>query len=74
MLELERRREEFEQKMENDRKAFEMKLDKINKQERKRTNTIMIFLAIAALIFAAMEVYAALASINSNSWLFDWLR
>jgi len=63
MLDLERRREEFE-----------LKLEEINRQERKRTNRVMILLAIAAVVFAAMQVYAALASINPEHWLFNWLR
>ncbi len=63
MFELERRREEFD-----------LKLDEFNRQERKRTDKIMIFLAVAAIIFAAMQVYAALASINPEHWLFNWLR
>ena len=63
MLELEQRREDFE-----------LKLEEINRQERKRTNGIMIGLTIALIIFAAMQVYAALASINPEHWLFNWLR
>ena len=74
MLVMEQRREEFEKKMEQDRKDFELRLEKINRQERKRTNGIIIGLAIAAIIFAAMQVYAALASINPEHWLFKWLR
>jgi len=67
--------EEFKmQQLENERREFELKLEEINRQERKRTNRIMIWLTIAAIIFAAMQVYAALAAINPNSWLFNWLR
>ena len=62
------------QQLENERREFELKLEEINRQERKRTNRIMIWLTIAAIIFAAMQVYAALAAINPNSWLFNWLR
>ncbi len=62
------------QQLEQDRKKFELKLEEINRQERRRTNRIMIGLAIAAIIFAAMQVYAALASINPEHWLFNWLR
>ena len=43
--------------MEQRREEFELKLEDINRPERKRTNRIMIWLTIAAIIFAAMEVY-----------------
>ena len=62
------------QQLEQDRRKFELKLEEINRQERKRTNRIMVWLAIAAVIFAAMEVYVALALINPEHWLFNWLR
>jgi hypothetical protein len=74
MLELEQRRQEFEQRMEKERKEFELILDNRNREERKRTDRVMIWLTIALIIFAAMQVYAALATINPNNWLFDWLR
>jgi hypothetical protein len=74
MLAMEERREKFEQQMEKDRKEFELRLDETSRQERKRTNIIMICLAVAAIIFAALQVYAALASINPDHWLFRWLR
>ena len=85
MLELERRREEFEQRMErdrkdfeqrmeNDRKGFELKLDEGNKQERKRTNRIMIWLTIAAIIFALAEVAAGIMGITSESWILNFFR
>ena len=74
MLAMEKRREEFEQRMEQERRDFELKLEEINRHERRRTNYIMIFLGIAALIFAAMEVYTTLGSINPEHWLFDWFR
>ena len=53
---------------------FEDFKEELNRQERKRTNGIMIGLTIALIIFAAMQVYAALASINPEHWLFNWLR
>jgi hypothetical protein len=62
------------QQLEQARRIFELKLEKQNREERKRTNRIMICLAVAAIIFAALQVYAALATINPNSWLFNWLR
>ncbi len=74
MLELEQRRQEFEQRLERERTEFESKLDERNREERKRTDKIMIGLTVAAIVFAAMEVYAAMATINPDSWLFKWLR
>lgn len=67
--------EEFKmQQLEKERREFELKLEEINRQERKRTDRVMIWLTIAAVLFAALQVYAALATINPNSWLFNWLR
>ena len=60
--------------LEDERKEFELKLEELNRQERKRTNYTMIGLAVAAVIFVALQVYAALASINPEHWLFNWLR
>lgn len=40
------------QQLEQDRRKFELNLEELNRQERKRTNCIMIWLAIAAMIFA----------------------
>ena len=74
MLAMEQRREDFEQRMEKERTEFELKLDEANKQERKRTNRIMIGLAVAAIIFAALQFYTAWASINPDHWLFRWLH
>ena len=74
MLAMEKRREDFEQRVEKERKEFELKLDEANRQERKRTNIIIICLAVAAIIFAALQFYAALASINPDHWLFRWFR
>jgi len=72
MLELEQRREEFEKHMEENRKEFEFKLQKRNEQERKRTDKVMIGLAIAATILALAEVFAALAALTPDSMLFQW--
>ncbi len=60
--------------LEQQRKEFELKLHELSEKQRKRTDKIMIGLTIAALIFAAAEVYAALASINPDHWLFGWFR
>ncbi len=73
MLAMEKRREEFEQHMEQERRDWEFKLEQLSKEERKRTNKTMKFLAIGAIIFAAAEVYATIASINPDHWLFRWL-
>ena len=74
MLELEQRREQFEQQMEKDRRAFELKLEELNREERKRTNKVMIWLAIAAIVFAAAEVVAALLGLTNDSWILHFFR
>ncbi len=63
MMELERRREEVE-----------LKFEELNRQERKHSNRVMVWLTIAMILFAAMQVYAALALMNPEHWLFNWLR
>ena len=73
-LAMDNKREEFEQHMEQERRDFELSLEELNRQERRRTNKVMIGLTIALIIFAALQVYAALASINPEHWLFRWLR
>jgi len=60
MLALDKKRETFEQQMEKDRKEFELKLYELGEQARKRDKKIFVILAIAAVIFAALEVLAAL--------------
>jgi len=74
MLELEQRREEFEQRIEKERKEFELRLDELNRKERKRTDKVMKWLAIAAIIFAVAEVVAALLGITSDSWILRFFR
>jgi len=74
ILAMEKRREDFEQRMEKERKEFELKLDENNRKERQRTNRVIIWLAVAAIIFAALQFYTALASINPDHWLFGWLQ
>ena len=73
-LAMTKQREDFELRMEGERREFELRSENDNRRERKRTNRIMVWLAVAAIIFAAAEVYAALSAINPNHWLFDWLR
>ncbi|MFC2025409.1 hypothetical protein ACFLTG_03255 [Chloroflexota bacterium] len=53
---------------------FEDFKEELNRKERKRTNFIMIGLTIALIVFAVLQLYAVLASINPESWLFEWLR
>ncbi len=67
MLELEQRREDFEQRMEKERKEFELKLDEANRQERKRTDRIMFWLTIALIVFAVAQVVAAILGITTDS-------
>ena len=62
------------EQLEQNRRDFELKLEELNRQERKRTNRIMIWLTVAAVIFAVAEVYATLGSINPDHWLFGWIR
>ncbi len=85
MLQTENSRKEFEQTMESKRQEFELRLEELNKEERKRTNTIMIWLAIAAIMFAFAEVMAAfvgiaaaiiggILGITPDSWILEWFR
>ena len=74
MLAMEERRKKFEQKMESDRKAFELKLDESNKEERKRTDRVMKWIAVAAIIFALAEVAAGLMGITDDSWVLSLFR
>ena len=74
MLAMEKRREEFEQRMEQERKDFDLRLEELNKEERKRSNRVMKWLAIAAIIFAFAEVAAALLGITSDSWVLNLFR
>ena len=83
MLELERRREEFEHnmeerrkefelRMENDSKSFELKLDERNRVEQNRTNTIMFRLTWVGVALAFAQVLTA----TSDSWigqLVNWI-
>ena len=74
MFAMEQGRKEFEQQMEQERKNFELKLEELNKEERRRTNRVMIWLAIAAIIFAFAEVIAALLGITNDSWVLRFFR
>jgi uncharacterized membrane protein len=74
MLAMEERREKFEKQMEQDGKDFELRLEEINKLERKLTDMVMISLAVAGIIFALAEIFAALAALTPDSILFQWFR
>jgi len=70
MLQLEQQRQEFEQKMEKDRRGFELKLEEINEHERKRTDNIMIGLAIVGVILALAQIFTA----TPDSIIFRWFN
>lgn len=74
MLAMEERREKFEQRMEQEKKDFELKLEELKKQERKQTNRVIIWLAVAGVIFALAQVFVALAALTSDSILFQWFH
>ena len=62
--------EELEQR----RRKFEFELFNMNKKITDNSNRVMIWLAVCAIIFAAAEVFFAVAVINPDHWLFGWLR
>ncbi len=74
MLAMEKRQQDFEIQMEKERRGFEVRLQELNERDRKRTNRVMIGLAVAAVFFAIAQVIVALAAINPEHWLFQWLR
>lgn len=75
MLELERRREEFEQRMEQDRRNFEFRLEELAKEERKRSDRIMRWLTIALIVFAIAQVIeVVLVAIPPDSWVWNLFR
>ncbi len=74
MQQLEQDRREFEQRMEKERKEFELKLDERNREERRRTDKIMVWLTIAAIIFALAEVAAGIMGITDDSWILRFFR
>ena len=59
MLAREKRREEFEQRMEKDRKDFELKLFEMNKKLAKDSHRVMVLLTVALIIFAIAQVAVA---------------
>lgn len=69
MLELEQRRENFEQRMEAERRGFEWSLAaQAEKAERKRYK-VVIWVALAAFIFAVLQVAAAILALGEDSWI-----
>jgi hypothetical protein len=88
MLQLEQRRQEFEERMEKDRRDFESKLDELNREERRRTDNVMKWLAFAgivfsvvqamvalfAIVFAVVQVVLALLGISADSWILGFFR
>jgi hypothetical protein len=67
--------EEFKMmQLEKERRDFELRLQQMNEQQRKRTDKIMIGLAIAGALFAIAEIFAALAALTPDSILFQWFR
>ena len=67
MLQLEQKRQEFEQRIEADRRKFELELQRLNEQSRKRTDNIMAWLTIAAVIFALCQLFVAILGVIHNS-------
>lgn len=79
MLELEQRREEFEQKMANERKAFDLKIDESNKKFQElleRDNrSFQWWLTLLLMAFALLEVGAALIQVGFPDgwpWAMNW--
>ena len=66
MMELESRREEFEQQMENSRRGFESQLVAMQMDADKRLGKIGIWIGVAAVILAVGEVVAAILQIKFN--------
>src|SRR4030067_2960533 len=52
MMQLEQDRKDFELKIENDRRKFECDMQEMNERSKRRTDNIMIGLAVAGVIFA----------------------
>ncbi len=69
------------QQLEQDRRNFELKLEERNRNDRRITNWIMGALAVGALLFAFMEVAAAVLGVGigilgltNDSWIVELLR
>ena len=59
MMQLEQDRKDFELKIENDRRKFECDMQEMNERSKRRTDNIMIGLAVAGVIFALAQVFVA---------------
>jgi hypothetical protein len=60
--------------LEKERRDFELRLQQMNEQQRKRTDKIMIGLAIAGGLLAIAKIFAALAALTPDSILFQWFH
>jgi hypothetical protein len=60
--------------LEKERRDFERRLQQMNEQQRKRTDKIMIGLAIAGGLLAIAKIFAALAALTPDSILFQWFH
>lgn len=72
-LELEQERQGFEQRMENERRQFELTIFEMNKKLQEDTARVGYRLTVAAVIFAFAQVIAAVLALTSDSWLFHLL-
>ncbi len=68
-LALEQRREDFEERMEQKRRDFEVALQRSNEEQRTRSDRVMRWLAVGAIVLAIAEVVAALLGITPDSWI-----
>ena len=66
-LEIEQRREEFEERMENERQAFEERLAQRAEESEGRRHTLVLWIAAAAVILALAEVGAAILGAGPGS-------
>lgn len=63
MLQLERNRQEFEQRIEDDRRKWELELQRLNEESRKRTNSVMIRLTVLIVLFAICQLAVTILQI-----------
>lgn len=70
MIQLEQQRQEFEQRIEAERRKFELELQQINEHDRKRTDNIMIGLAIVGVILALAQIF----TVTPDSIIFHWFN
>lgn len=70
----EKNRREWEQSMERDRRNWESHLDEDNRRRSRRANWLMAVLAIAGLIFAIAEIFAAIVAVTPDSLGGKWFN